>query len=222
MSKLWKSLIQPNLDYCSQLWSPVDQPGPLGALEEPLKAFSRKVYGCQHLNYWQRLSFLNISSIQRRFERYKIIYIWKSISGLVPSLGLTLAFTSTRGRMIEIPMVRGTCKTYIGLMERSLKYEGSKLFNSMPIYIRNLSGSKEQFKYNLDKLLSCIPDQPATRDMVPHALTEDCAPTNSIKYWTKTLCLQGWIPPTNQKQSLLHAHDRLADGPLPPYQDDPT
>ena len=129
--------------------------------------------------------------------------MWKSLSGLVPSLGLRLAFSTSRGRLIEVPMVRGSCSRYVNLMERSLKYDGAKLFNAMPVFIRNLTGSKDSFKYYLDKLLSCIPDQPGSRGLVPHSLTEDCQPTNSIKYWTKTLCLQSCVPSTNQRPCFL-------------------
>ena len=154
MVTLWKTLVQPNFDYRSQLWSLVDLPGPLKEMEEPLKAFTRRVAGCQELTYRERLAKLKISSIQRRFERYKILYIWKSMTGLVPSLGLSLAHISElRGRTIAIPIIHGSCTRYKTLMEKSLPYEGSKLFNSMPKYISNLNGSKDQFKNNLDKFL---------------------------------------------------------------------
>ena len=69
LATLWRSLVQPNLDYCSQLWSPVDLPGPLREMEEPLKAYTRRIIGCKDLNYWERLKKLRMSSIQRRFER---------------------------------------------------------------------------------------------------------------------------------------------------------
>ena len=199
MTTLWKSLVQPNYDYCSQLWSPVDQIGPLRDMEEPLKAFTRRVAGCYNLTYWERLERLNLTSIQRRFGRYKILYTWKSLAGLVPSLGLQLAHSSDlRGRLITVPIIHGSSERYVTLMEKSLKIEGSKLFNAMPKYIRNLRGSKDQFKENLDRFLANIPDQPRTKDLVPHSLNEDCQPTNSLKYWVKSLSLQHWTP-TNQR-----------------------
>ena len=75
MIQLWKSLIRPHIDYCSQLWSPTNQPGPMKELEEPLKAYTKKIKGCWNLNYWERLEKLNITSIQRRHERYRAIYL---------------------------------------------------------------------------------------------------------------------------------------------------
>ena len=42
MLTLWKSLVQPILDYCSQLWCPI-QPGQVKQLEEVQKNFTRKI-----------------------------------------------------------------------------------------------------------------------------------------------------------------------------------
>ena len=61
------------------------------------------------------------------------------MNSLVPSLGLSLALTSElRGCTIAIPLIHHSCNRYKSLME-SLPYEGSKLFNTMPKYIRNLN-----------------------------------------------------------------------------------
>ena len=62
---LWKSLIQPHMDYCSQLFSPTDKVGDLRTMEQPLRTFSRRINGYQNLNYWQRLQFLKLSLNQR-------------------------------------------------------------------------------------------------------------------------------------------------------------
>ena len=94
-------------------------------------------------------------------------------------------------------------------MERSLKFEGAKLFNAMPAYLRNMTSSKDKFKNNLDKLLNVITDQLGTRGLVPHALTELCQPTNSLKYWIKTLSLQHWVPSANERLSLPDNWDHM-------------
>ena len=171
-------------------------------MEEPLKAFTRKISGCSQLNYWERLAKLKLSSIQRRFERYKIFYIWKALNGLVPNFGINVANTSDlRGWIIAIPIFHGNSSKIVSLKEKSLAVEGSKLFNDMPRYIRNMTGSKDRFKIVLDKFLALIPDQPAgTRDLVPCALDQFCQPTNSLKHWTKTLCLLSWTPPSSLKE----------------------
>ena len=86
---MWNSLIQPHLDYGSVLWSPTDIKYLLLKCEAPLRAFTRKAWGSHGLNYWERLRLFRLNSNQRRMERYRVIYIWKSLYGYVPSLGLS-------------------------------------------------------------------------------------------------------------------------------------
>ena len=63
---LWKSLVQPHLDYCGQLWSPVGQRGALEALEAPLRAFTKRISGLESLPYWERLARGGFLSNERR------------------------------------------------------------------------------------------------------------------------------------------------------------
>ena len=63
-------------DYCSQLWCPV-QTGDIQALEMVQRSFVRKISGFQHLNYWDKLQRLKLYSLERRWERYMIIYTWR-------------------------------------------------------------------------------------------------------------------------------------------------
>ena len=82
MLTIWKSMIQPKLDYCSQLWSPSDQ-GSISMLEGVARNFTSKVAGMDELVYWERLGKLGMFSQERRRERYQIIFIWKISQGLV-------------------------------------------------------------------------------------------------------------------------------------------
>lgn len=84
--QLWRSLVEPHLDYCSQLWSP-SKSTLIQDLEAPLRSYSRQVWGLCELPYRDRLKRLKLSSTQRRHERYKIIYCYKIIRGLVPNPG---------------------------------------------------------------------------------------------------------------------------------------
>ena len=205
MTTLWKTLVQPQQDYCSQLWSPVDLPGPLREQEEPLKAFSKKIKGCFTLNYWERLKKLGLSSNQRRNERYKLIYIWKVISGLVPNFGITFAPTNPRlGRMLQVPRYQGLLMRHRTLKEGSLAVEGPKLFNAMPRYLRDYMGSKDGFKSVTDKFLSLLPDQPnGYRGMIPQCVDQLCRPSNSVKDWTHSLSLRDWVPMETGGRGLL-------------------
>ena len=85
MLTLWKSLVLPILDYCSQLWCP-SKVGEIQQLEEIQKAFTRKIRSPTRNDYWERLQKLHLYSLERRRERYCIIYVWKMLEGLVPNL----------------------------------------------------------------------------------------------------------------------------------------
>ena len=84
MLTLWKSLVIPHLDYCSQLWSPSKR-FLMKDLEGLQKSFLKGVALPQNLNYWEKLKYLNLYSLERRRERYQIIYTWCIIEGLVPN-----------------------------------------------------------------------------------------------------------------------------------------
>ena len=50
MKTLWKTIIQPKLDYCSVLWSPSDQ-GSIGKLESVARHFSAQVSCLEQKDY---------------------------------------------------------------------------------------------------------------------------------------------------------------------------
>jgi hypothetical protein len=59
MMTIWKSLIQSKLDYCSQLWSPVDQLS-ISKLESVQRHFTSQVSGLDGQDYWERLESLRL------------------------------------------------------------------------------------------------------------------------------------------------------------------
>merc|ERR1712129_265346 len=72
-NKLNKSLVQPNIDYCSQLYMPVNG-NKLNQLESLQRQFTNRIPSANSMDYWARLSHLQMLSQQRRLERYWIIY----------------------------------------------------------------------------------------------------------------------------------------------------
>ena len=85
-------------------------------------------------NYWQRLESFNLSSIQRRVERYRIVYSWKSLNGYAPPLGLRWS-TNVSGRTertLEQLKVTGLTEGQKSLRRRTIQYEGAKLVNILP------------------------------------------------------------------------------------------
>ena len=71
--------------------APVSIKGEKLAAERPLKSLTKMAWGTRGLNYWERLTKFRLYSNERRMERYKCLYIWKSLNGMVPSLGLEWA-----------------------------------------------------------------------------------------------------------------------------------
>jgi hypothetical protein len=87
MKLMWKTLVQGHIDYCSQLYQPI-QTGQLQRIENLQKSFTKKIPEMKNINYWERLKCLRLNSQQRRFERYRIIYTWKILEESAPNCGI--------------------------------------------------------------------------------------------------------------------------------------
>ena len=180
---LWKSLVQPNIDYCSQLYMPVNG-NKLNQLESLQRQFTNRIPSANSMDYWARLSHLQMLSQQRRLERYRIIYTWKVLEGLVPNCGLESENKPRLGRSCSIPSLVNTGSTKVRtLRENSFQVHGPKLFNSLPIQVRNISKcTVEEFKAQLDKVLEKVPDEPSlSGGYTPRASDQFTGqPSNSI------------------------------------------
>ena len=64
---MFKSLVQPHLDYCSQLWSPTAQ-GQINKLEFVQRSLISRMTDrrLQGLSYWEKLRHLRLYSQERR------------------------------------------------------------------------------------------------------------------------------------------------------------
>ena len=159
MLTLFKSLVLSRLDYGSQLGSPFKAKD-IRLLESVQRAFTKHIQGMHTYSYADRLSMLKLYSLQRRRDRYTIIYVWKILESIVPNLNIPITCYSSirRGRLCETSHVGiGHLGT---LVYHSFRFRGIRLFNVMPKQIRDLSCSVSSFKYQLDKYLSTIPDTP--------------------------------------------------------------
>ena len=135
------------------------------------------------MNYWDRLKVLGLNSQERRIERYRIIYTWKCLEGLVPDCGLSIKNSARSGRHCEIEVLNNkSSKRIQTLKENSFTVNGPRLFNSLPNKLRNMTKcTVDEFKYQLDDFLKRIPDQPKTPGMEPEAMNQYSAkPSNSV------------------------------------------
>lgn len=101
--------------------------------------------------------------IERRRDRYMVIFIWKVAMRFID--GYDMKFSgenSRRGRECTVAnIVRSSPISVRKAREGSLSVKGARMFNLLPIELRNLDSDKVyHFKKELDKFLDKIPDQP--------------------------------------------------------------
>ena len=188
MMVLLKSLVQPHLDYCSQLWCPSSQ-GHINGLENVQKSVVKKIWdrGLSSLNYWEQLQYLRLYSQERRRERYMMIFIWKISQGLVSGYQIPFSANSRTGRTaVPAKLANHSVPASVRLAkENSLRVKGCQLFNLLPAVLRNADhGDIDMFKNNLDHYLSCVPDQPTTIGL------QRAAHTNSLTH--QVPMMGGW------------------------------
>lgn len=164
--------------------------GQLKQLENPLRYFSRKVTGLRDIPYSRRLQIMRLYSVQRRVERYRILYIFKMLTGKVLDLGLKEK-QSSGGRFwfqlvqaAHITRATGSTRT---LIARSIMNQGPMLFNLLPEDLKMFCGSVYLFKVQLDRFLQTIPDVPRTESEEPAAQSLEGVPSNRLEDWVQAI-----------------------------------
>ena len=112
---LFNALILSRLDYCSQLCPDRHNRHNenqhlirhINQIEKIQRYFTKFITGMRDCSYIDRLSLLRLYSLQRRRERYCIIYVWKTIEGLVPNFSKPIVCTHSerRGRYCVVSHV---------------------------------------------------------------------------------------------------------------------
>ena len=141
-------------------------------IEEIQRSYVRKIKGVSSKNYWERLKLLKLYSLQRRRQRYQIIYIWKIIEGRVPNINAKCQAVNTTERLGRKCVIASSNNT---LFRNSLPFYGARLFNVMPKSIRNTTKTTVEVKTSLGKYLSKIPDEPPVVGYISL-----CANSNSL------------------------------------------
>merc|ERR1712183_863055 len=81
MITMFNSYIKSKLEYCGVVWSPSEKNG-INDIENILRTFTKKIEGMEELDYHQRLKELKMYSMERRRERYMIIYGYQQLEGI--------------------------------------------------------------------------------------------------------------------------------------------
>ena len=154
--------MQPIIDYCCVVWSPYKKKD-ISEIEQIQRNFTKKIRGMENLEYHERLKKLKIYSCERRRERYDILYAFKILQGKVPNIGIKVKWSQRRGRtLVPPPVMRNTSQHANTLRHISYRSRATRLFNSLPKEIRNLTDhtSINSIKRKLDKYLQNITDKP--------------------------------------------------------------
>jgi len=161
---LYKTLILSKLDYCSALWNPHGSAYLVDKIETVQRSFTRKIASMDGLNYWERLQTLRLYSVQRRRERYMIMYVFKVLHRLVPNCGFSFHESARTGIRAVVPFIKsGLSSKLKTLKSNSFNHIAPMLYNILPRDMRIVydpEDSFETFKKDLDIFLSTIPDQP--------------------------------------------------------------
>ena len=162
-------------------------------IEDVQRHFTAKINGTEGLKYRQRLKLLVAYSLERRRDRYTVIYVWKIIQGLAPNLLGTDKIRCNEsnqrlGHYCILPSLNRTAPSYVQtLRENSFSVHGPRLFNELPRQIRNFDGLLETFKLKLDEYLLKVEDAPydpaephsassnSLKDQIPQARLVFCA-----------------------------------------------
>ena len=96
-----------------------------------------------------------MSSIQRRYDRYKIFYVKKMLRDIVPNAGINICHNSMHRNGLKLEIISGNISK---LRQATFQYIGPRIFNLLPKDIRNHSGSMDNFEKVYDDFLSMIPD----------------------------------------------------------------
>ena len=158
MLTLFKLIVLSRLDYGSQLWSSFLIKH-ITQLEKIQRSFTKHITGMNDMPYHERLKSLGLYSLQRRRERYCIIYI--IIEGMAPNFSnpITSTFSERRCRSYVISHVNVGCVGTLAF--NSFRWRSIRHFNSLPTHLRSISScSVLRFKTQLDIFLGSVEDLP--------------------------------------------------------------
>ena len=177
-----KTLVRPQVEYASQIWSPSDQMH-INLIENVQRRFTKRFASFQEYDtaldmpvcrtpYSERLKALKIFSLQRRRERFLILSIYKIVIGLSDNPGISKINYGLRIKLRFEPKYNRLSPCWIRKARAaSLFCHGARIYNSLPRHLRELESIAkptkchvDNYKRRLDKFLLTIPDMPGTRN----------------------------------------------------------
>uniref|UniRef100_A0A8C5PPB0 Reverse transcriptase domain-containing protein n=1 Tax=Leptobrachium leishanense TaxID=445787 RepID=A0A8C5PPB0_9ANUR len=148
---LYKSMVRPHLEYAVQFWAPVLKKDII-SLEKVQRRATKLIRGMEGLSYEERLTSLNLFSLEKRRLRGDLITLYKYIRGhyqpLSDNLFINRTIHRTRGHPFRLEERKFSLKHRKGYFTvRTIK-----LWNSLPVEVVG-SESVQTFKKRLDDFL---------------------------------------------------------------------
>ena len=147
----------------------------LSLVEGIQRTATSKIASISSLNYWQRLEQLKLMSLQRRRERYAIMYVFKILQNRVPNdVGISFYDNPRLGIKAYVPPLP-RCRSQLSLFDSSFAVRGPVLWNLLPKTLNTID-SFNVFKEKLDEFIMNFPDMPPVNGYTT-------ANTNSLTCW---------------------------------------
>ena len=167
MFTLYKSMVRSLVEYCCPLWHP-SKISDIQELESVQKTFISRITSMKELHYYDQLIHLSLISLQRRRERFILLYMWKILHEQT-SNDFNVQFVSLPrlGTLAIIPSKsRTSSAANQTLFDNSFVVQGPKFWNAMPHNLSSIQ-SLEHFKNQLTKFLLSFPDMPPIKGCTP-------------------------------------------------------
>ena len=149
ITRVYKTLIRPHLEYCTQAWAPVARHGNWSLilkLESVQRRVTRLTFDLKDLSYKERLESLGLTTLLERRMRGDLIETFKIMSG-ISKYGKEFFNISQRTGNLVSRQISKTKST------RQLDFFSNRVinyWNKLPTDVKN-STSVNNFKNNLDK-----------------------------------------------------------------------
>ena len=156
----FKSYVLPLIDYCSQVWSP-HRAKDILLIESVQRKFTKRIPGLKNLSYAERLSRLELTTLERRRLNFDLSMCYKILHGFVSGppekYGLILSSRMSRGHSLKLTVEH--CK-----VDSRKFYFSNRVchpWNSLPdsiVSANNVKTFNNNLKsINLDKFLTIKP-----------------------------------------------------------------
>ena len=141
---MYKHLIRPHLEYCTQVWAPVAEHGnwkTIMSIESIQRQVTKVIVGFEHLNYKERLEKLNLTTLLERRMRGDLIETFRVLNGFTDYGQHWFTVSERTGKLV----VHDRSKYKRNFFANRVVAYYNKLPNSI-----KLSTSINMFKNNLD------------------------------------------------------------------------